>query len=71
MPPHWQLRINATADPDTPMASSDVRLVAGFIADNRHFRRFLRNCKPENRRRLYDAIKPHLGFRVWPYWLMP
>jgi len=52
------------------MASSDVRLVAGFIADNRHFRRFLRDCKPENRRRLYEAIKPHLGFRVWPYFMV-
>lgn len=70
MPSQWQLRIKAAADPDQPMTSSDVRLVASFIADNRHFRRFLRGCKPENRHRIYDALKPHLGFRVWPFWMM-
>ena len=70
MPSNWRLRLKPIADPNQAMTSSDVRLVAGFIADNRHLRRFLRNCKPENRRRLYDAMKPHLAFRVWPFFMM-
>lgn len=70
MPSHWKLQLKADAPADQPLESGDVRMLALFIRNNRHLKRFLHSCKPQNRKRLYDAMKPHLGFRVWPYWMV-
>ena len=43
-----------------------VLQIAYLIEGHNHFRQLLCRCVPEERRNMYEALKPHLRFRAAP-----
>lgn len=65
----WKLQLKAASD-DTPLTETAIKLMAGSITDNIRFRRFIRALAPLNRKRVYEAFRPHVSFKPWPFWMM-
>lgn len=53
-----------------PPELEQVVVLARMVADEKQFREILKTANPALRRKVYDQIKPHLRFKVRPFFML-
>lgn len=64
--PHTGGTVNLPEPPE----EEQVQILARMVADEKQFREILKTANPALRRKVYDQIKPHLRFKVRPFFML-